>query len=97
MKFYWRHSVVAAWLVTAQLAGAQSVPPPRPPAHSLLRQSCRSVPVASAEAPLQAPRQEDAAWSATLERVAQSVVAIKIDSTRAFDTDGILRRRPPAS
>ncbi len=30
---------------------------------------------------------EDAAWSATLERVAQSVVAIKIDSTRAFDTE----------
>jgi pro-apoptotic serine protease NMA111 len=30
---------------------------------------------------------EDATWAATLERIAQSVVAIKIDATRAFDTE----------
>ncbi|MEO6081172.1 MAG: trypsin-like peptidase domain-containing protein [Steroidobacteraceae bacterium] len=34
-----------------------------------------------------APRREDAPWAATLERIAQSVVAIKIDATRAFDTE----------
>ena len=33
------------------------------------------------------PRREDPTWSATLERIAQAVVAIKIDSTRAFDTE----------
>jgi len=30
---------------------------------------------------------ENASWSATLERIAQSVVAIQIDSVRAFDTE----------
>ena len=38
------------------------------------------------QAPL-TPRREDAPWAATLERIAQSVVAIEIDSTRAFDTE----------
>ena len=33
------------------------------------------------------PRREDATWAATLERIAQSVVAIEIDATRAFDTE----------
>ncbi len=33
------------------------------------------------------PRREDATWTATLERIAQSVVAIEIDATRAFDTE----------
>jgi S1-C subfamily serine protease len=32
-------------------------------------------------------RREDATWTATLERIAQSVVAIEIDATRAFDTE----------
>jgi hypothetical protein len=36
-------------------------------------------------------------WSRTLERIAGSVVAIKIDQTRAFDTEWNARRRPPAS
>ena len=34
-----------------------------------------------------APRHEDATWAATLERIAQSVVSIEIDGTRAFDTE----------
>jgi len=79
MKFSWRHFPVAAWLVVAQMAAAQSSLPL--PGDSTAR------PAQVDEAPLLAPRQEDAAWSATLERVAQSVVAIKIDSTRAFDTE----------
>jgi len=46
------------------------------------------APDVSAEAPAPvAPLREDATWRATLERIAQSVVAIKIDSTRAFDTE----------
>ncbi|MDR2216122.1 MAG: trypsin-like peptidase domain-containing protein, partial [Nevskiaceae bacterium] len=41
------------------------------------------------EGPPPAPVQlrEDATWAATLERIAQSVVAIEIDQTRAFDTE----------
>ena len=35
----------------------------------------------------EAPVRENATWTATLERIAQSVVAIEIDSTRAFDTE----------
>ena len=35
----------------------------------------------------EAPARENATWTATLERIAQSVVAIEIDSTRAFDTE----------
>ena len=42
---------------------------------------------AAEPAALAAPRREDATWAATLERIAQSVVAIEIDSTRAFDTE----------
>mgnify|MGYP003348737548 CR=1 FL=1 len=37
--------------------------------------------VAAAQTP------ENATWAATLERIAQSVVAIQIDGTRAFDTE----------
>jgi pro-apoptotic serine protease NMA111 len=57
------------------LASAQSLaPPPGASAPTVVAQS----------AP---PRREDATWTATLERIAQSVVAIEIDSTRAFDTE----------
>src|SRR3954471_6236278 len=70
------------------LAAAQSLPlaPPRPPDVSQLPpgQPPQGQP---AEAELPPPRREDATWRATLERIAQSVVAIKIDSTRAFDTE----------
>ncbi len=44
-------------------------------------------PPAPVETAAAAPRREDATWAATLERIAQSVVAIEIDSTRAFDTE----------
>jgi len=44
------------------------------------------APVTEAQAPA-APLREDSTWRATLERIAQGVVAIKIDSTRAFDTE----------
>ncbi len=37
--------------------------------------------------PAAMPQREDATWAATLERIAQSVVAIEIDATRAFDTE----------
>ncbi len=64
----------------ASLAGAQSnVPPAGAPA---LPEAVPQQAVAVA-----APRREDATWAATLERIAQSVVAIEIDSTRAFDTE----------
>jgi len=65
--------------LTCSLAGAQgSLPPgPQPPMQE-------PVPGAETLAP---PRREDATWTATLERIAQSVVAIEIDSTRAFDTE----------
>jgi len=88
MKFSWRHFLAAAWLATTQLAGAQSVPPPPPPQQQPVPpppDGGAALPAEEAAPP--APRQEDAAWTATLARVAQSVVAIKIDSTRAFDTE----------
>ncbi len=79
MKFSWRQLPLVALLATAQIVAAQSSLP--------LPGDSGGRPDQSAEAPLVAPRQEDAAWSATLERVAQSVVAIEIDSVRAFDTE----------
>ncbi len=63
-------------LLVATLVGAQAVPPPP-----------GGVQVAPVAEQVAAPRREDATWAATLERIAQSVVAIKIDSTRAFDTE----------
>src|SRR5262245_26298140 len=84
MKFSWRQVPAVAWLATAVVAGAQSTPqllPPPPAAPVVVERP------APPEEPPPAPRQEDPTWTATLERVAQSVVAIKIDSTRAFDTE----------
>ncbi len=67
------------------LLGAQSLPlAPRPPE---VTQQPSGQPPPLAEPELAPPRREDATWRATLERIAQSVVAIKIDSTRAFDTE----------
>jgi pro-apoptotic serine protease NMA111 len=63
----------------ASMAGAQSNVPPAGPG---LPEAVQQQPV-----PVAAPRREDATWAATLERIAQSVVAIEIDSTRAFDTE----------
>src|SRR6185369_4532592 len=68
------------------LAAAQSPAlVPRPP--DVSQQPQGQQPGQTAEAELAPPRREDATWRATLERIAQSVVAIKIDSTRAFDTE----------
>ncbi len=78
MNHFWRLVLAAACLAMAQSVGAQSeLPLPPGPA-------ARTGQPVEVVAP---PGQEDAAWAATLERVAQSVVAIKIDSTRAFDTE----------
>lgn len=44
------------------------------------------APLHGAEA-IEADRVESAAWRRTLERIASGVVAIKVDATRAFDTD----------
>jgi pro-apoptotic serine protease NMA111 len=74
MQFILRSGLVAGFLAAASIVAAQSMPPPDGAASN--------APAASAP-----PRQEDATWSATLERIAQSVVAIKIDATRAFDTE----------
>src|SRR4051812_41163831 len=83
-----RRLVAALIFGVPLLAGAQSLPlAPRPPE---LTQPPPAQPPAvpgAAEAELVPPRREDATWRATLERIAQSVVAIKIDSTRAFDTE----------
>jgi S1-C subfamily serine protease len=76
MKNGLRQWMAGSLLLAAALAGAQS-PAPAPAPR-------QAAPVAE---PVTAPRREDAPWAATLERIAQSVVAIKIDSTRAFDTE----------
>src|SRR6185369_8148605 len=69
--------LTASFLVSAVVAVAQNVPPP-PGAPRTAAPAAEEV---------AAPRREDAPWAATLERIAQSVVAIKIDATRAFDTE----------
>ncbi len=71
--------VTGALCAAASLSGAQSPAIPTGPA----------VPDATPaqQAPVTAPPREDSTWAATLERIAQSVVSIEIDSTRAFDTE----------
>jgi S1-C subfamily serine protease len=71
--------LTASFLLATALAVAQNVPPA--PGASAQR------PAAPPAEEVTAPRREDAPWAATLERIAQSVVAIEIDSTRAFDTE----------
>ena len=73
----------AALLLLALSAAAQQPPDPGllPPGP----QGSAAVPELAA--PALPARREDATWAATLERIAQSVVAIEIDSTRAFDTE----------
>jgi pro-apoptotic serine protease NMA111 len=79
----------ASVLFAAGIVVAQSVPPAPAvtpaPGGPLAPGAGRPATVAAEE--VTAPRREDAPWAATLERIAQSVVAIKIDSTRAFDTE----------
>src|SRR5688572_11022953 len=79
----------ASILFAAGLAVAQSVPPAPAvtpdPGGPLAPGAGRPATVAAEE--VTAPRREDAPWAATLERIAQAVVAIEIDATRAFDTE----------
>ena len=78
MTAVWRRILAGMLLCASAAAGAQSVPiggvPP-----GITPDAPEVLPVA--------PLREDATWRATLERIAQGVVAIKIDSTRAFDTE----------
>jgi S1-C subfamily serine protease len=82
MKSIWRHIVAGALLATGVSALAQSPGPPLPLAPAPA-QPPEPAPAETA-AP---PRREDATWTATLERIARSVVAIEIDAARAFDTE----------
>lgn len=87
-----RRLLLALWLATTTVAGAQSVAPVPPddginitlPAPGPGQIGDAEPP---GEQPLPPPRREDPTWSATLERIAQAVVAIEIDATRAFDTE----------
>jgi S1-C subfamily serine protease len=78
-----RRLLAAALLATAVMVSAQSVPPPPPPGPG----APADIPVPQAEEAPPPPRREDATWTATLERIAEGVVAIEMDSTRAFDTE----------
>ena len=82
-----RRLLAGLLLCAATVAGAQSLTPAPggPPTQGAGPQPL-PAPVEAALPPA-APLREDSTWRATLERIAQSVVAIKIDSTRAFDTE----------
>src|SRR5690349_2084999 len=74
------------------LLGLLAVVPSQVPealAQGAQAQSTQQVAAQSSAAQAAIPQSEgeSAAWRGTLARVAQSVVAIKIDSTRAFDTE----------
>ena len=43
------------------------------------------------------PISEGPAWTGTLERISSGVVSIRVDSTRAFDTERTNRAKPRAS
>lgn len=60
-------------LVFAAGAHAQLAPPP--------------APTPAATEPVVGVEPADSGWTRTLERIAQSVVAIEVDQTRAFDTE----------
>jgi S1-C subfamily serine protease len=84
-----RRLTAAALLAATMLAGAQTAAPPpglAPPPAPMPEEVAPALTPAMEE-PLAAPRREDATWTATLERIAQGVVAIEMDSTRAFDTE----------
>ena len=69
--------VTLAALLTSSLHGATS-------AAAAVAASTPRAPVAARPA---TSENQDALWAATLERIAGSVVSIKIDQTRAFDTE----------
>jgi pro-apoptotic serine protease NMA111 len=77
--------LLAVFTLGCMTVAAQSPQSPLPPAPG--QQPGEPPAIAEpTQAPLM-PLREDATWSATLERIAESVVAIAIDSTRAFDTE----------
>lgn len=84
-----RHRTLAWLSLIVPLAGsvgAQDIVPPTPGSPPGVG---APAPGAAAPAlPVAPPNErEDAVWSRTLERIAESVVAIEVDSTRAFDTE----------
>jgi pro-apoptotic serine protease NMA111 len=72
--------LVSLSLATSAPLMAQALPPGAP------ETGPAEAPPPQPSAPA-APLREDATWAATLERIAQSVVSIEIDGTRAFDTE----------
>lgn len=90
MKHSWRLVLTGACLTAMTHLLAQGVAPPADPGDlppPTVLQPPGALPPPGVEEPLPPPRREDATWAATLERIAQGVVAIKIDATRAFDTE----------
>lgn len=83
-------SVVVALLVGAiSVARAESPAAPQPGATRVVAAPAAvqgTVPATAAPARV-SNKPETASWASTLERIAQSVVTIKIDQTRAFDTE----------
>lgn len=75
-------AVLLALGLAAPLLPAQEPGLVLPPAPGLVEAPPADLPVAVAM-----PQREDATWAATLERIAQSVVAIEVDAARAFDTE----------
>lgn len=75
-------SCAALLLSFAATVHAQEITPVVPPAPTPVQGSADPGPP-----PPAMPDREGAVWSRTLERIAQSVVAIKIDAARAFDTE----------
>lgn len=71
--------LLVAGAAHAQLAPPQTAPPQPAPAQV-------GAPAIVAE-PVVGVEPADSGWTRTLERIAQSVVAIEVDQTRAFDTE----------
>jgi pro-apoptotic serine protease NMA111 len=59
-------------------------PPPPPPNGKVAREVAKQAAEVAQQA---AAVEEDPDWAVTLERIAGSVISIKIDATRAFDTE----------
>jgi len=79
--------VAPAILRETRAQGAESMAAQPPPAQSQAGQRQAGAQSATTQAVLPQSEGESAAWRGTLARVAESVVAIEIDQTRAFDTE----------
>ncbi|HUK02883.1 MAG TPA: trypsin-like peptidase domain-containing protein [Steroidobacteraceae bacterium] len=93
--------LLIAWLALAACAAAfaQAPGPQAPPAAQPLAAEAKAAPRSSTLSPRSVPPatpelvqqaaagEENPDWAVTLERIASSVVAIDVDSTRAFDTE----------